>query len=393
MKKSILFINIVILLFSFNFSKIYADPWAIVANYYDCTIQTIDLATNTVYGPFFGAATLCQNSGGVLLDVVTTPDGKFALVSSFFDNKTYTIDITNPENPVLVGSIDVGFNAEDIAITPDGKYALITDGGSTNKIALIDIANTSLVTTRELTRGAQCVATNGQWVVVCNDDNNSIIYGRFDPTNIIDTENILSTGSDPINAEFSPDGKTLLVANYSDENISVYEVTDTGIIPKDLVSGLPGGEQSIVFSPDGSKAFVVSTDSSPDSISWLSVTGPGSVTVGGIGVANILSDISSGFLGVDVMGITPDAKYLLVGNPAIAWLENDEVSDNITLIDLNTFSVSQIPTQSDFPVGIAVFNKYKKPVPQQVPIFDPIGLIGMILLLGTLAFIRLRRYN
>ena len=92
--------------------------------------------------------------------------------------------------------------------------------------------------------------------------------------------------------------------------------------------------------------------------------------------------------GIDAVSLK-DGRYLLVGNPTRVG----NISDNITLIDLNTFSVSQIPTQSDFPAGIAVFNKYKKPVPQQVPIFDPIGLAGMILLLGTLAFIRLRRYN
>jgi len=365
-----------------------ADPWAVVADFNDRTIHTIDLGTSPpmVYGPFLSGQ---LGGSGSLIDVAVTPDGRFALVSNFDDHTVYKIDLTDPTSPSLAGSANIGFAPEDIAITPDGIYALVTDGWAVNRIALLRVSDMSLINTYTLTTssaGAECVATDGRWVVVCDSDNDRIIYGAFDESNVMNGENTLSTGDAPLNAVFSPDRQTLLVANDHDGTVTVYQVSGSGITSSGSVSGLPGGQQSLAFSPDGTRAYVISDDPSPDQLSWLSITGPGSASQGGAGVANLLSDVTSGFLGVDVLAVTPDGRYALAGNPSTIVTP----SHNLARIDLNDFSVSTITVNSDFPAGIAIFSRYT-PGPTAVPTMNEWGVILLALGLGAVGIWSFRR--
>ena len=86
---------------------------------------------------------------------------------SYPDSILYRIDISNPKNPVLAGSIYLtGFNALDIAIAPNGRFALLSDGRSPSpptppnphKIAIIDLVNFSLINIDELALASTVVA-------------------------------------------------------------------------------------------------------------------------------------------------------------------------------------------------------------------------------------------
>ena len=362
-----------------------AEPWVVVANKDDRTIHTIDLGLNppVVYGPFLAGQ---LGGSGELMDVAVTPDGRYALVSNFQENRIYKIDLSDPKNPVLAGSAELSFSAEDIALTPDGRYALVTDGGwFSSWIALVRVSDLSVIREKELTGYAQCVATNGHWVVVCDSNNSQIIYGRFDENEILLAENTLPAGVDPINAVFSPDGRTLLVANGLDTTVSVYRVDETAITRVNDLD-VPEAPQSIAFSPDGQRAFVLSTSPSPDTLSWLRVNGPGDVVVGGLGVADLLSDTDGALYGVDVLGVTPDGRYALAGNPA----SYGTLTRDLALVDLSDFRVSTIPLGSDFPVGLAIFIQETESAPVNVPVFTPLGALGLAGLLALAASRRLK---
>ncbi len=367
------------------------QTWAIVANYYERTISTINLSTDppTVYGPFLSGQ--LGDNDTYLYDVVVTSDGHYALVSNYYENEVYFIDLSEPTNPVLAGSVDIGFHAEDIAITPDNKYALVTDGSGFHQIALIDISTMSLKTTYTLSDNytATCIATNGNLVVICAYDNNSLIYGQFDPDNVISSENIIPTDT-PINATFSPDGQTLLVANAHNDSISVFQVSGSTISPgTPSTIGVPDNPQSIAFSPDGTKAYLVSSGPSPDNLSWLQINGPGNVSLGGAGVAELLSDVIGGLFGVDVLAITPDGNYALAGNPTRVGIK----SDNVSLINLSDFTVTSINTNTQYPVGIAVFQRYITSPSLPVPTLTEWGMIILSLLLAVSAFLFVRRFK
>ncbi len=374
------FVSLVLLAFSFGlcFScAAWADPWAVVADYNNQTIHTVDLADPTnpvVYGPFLGGS---LGNSGELLDVVVTRDGKTALVSNYHEKMLFFIDLTDPTNPSLLGSVNIGFKAEDIALTPDNRYALVVDGGSGNQLAILDIASRSLLTTYTLSTanaGAQCVATDGNLVVICDRYKNRIIYGPFNSNTGLTSENTLSAGDGPTNAVFSPDGETLLVANH-DDTVHVYRLSGTNISSSGTVTGLPGRQQSIAFSPNGKRAYVISTNPSPfDSLSWLQISGPGSASLGGSGIANLLSDTYGRFFGVDVLAVTPSGQYALAGNPN----SNGTTTTRIALINLSTFGVNSIPVTgdfSDFPVGIAIFQQSRQQPTMAVPILTTWGMI------------------
>ena len=366
------------------------QTWAIVVNHDDCTISTINLSTDppTVYGPFLSGQLGDYNS---LDDVVITSNGHYALVTNFFEEKVYFIDLSDPTNPALAGSVNIGFPAEDIAITPDNKYALVTDGGHSQQIALIDISSMSLKTTYTLSGNltATCIATNGNLVAICSYDNNSLIYGQFDPDNLISSENIITTDT-PINATFSPDGQTLLVANALNASISVFQVSGSIISPgSPSTIGVPDGPQSIAFSPDSTKAYLVSYGPSPDNLSWLQINGPRNVSLGGAGVAELLSDANGGWYGVDVLAITPDGNYALAGNPS----NGNGNSNNVSLINLSDFSVASINTNTQYPAGIAVFQRYNPTPSLPVPTLTEWGMIILSLLLAVSAFLFVRRFK
>ena len=295
----------------------YSAPFAVVANESDLTIQTIDLGTDppTVIGPFLGGQ---LGGSGLLQDVAvaTTPDGNFALVGNSGIQTVFRIDVSDPTNPTLAGSINIGLGSVDgeidIAIAPNGQFALAV-GGLENQVAIIDLAPFTLATTYTLTTpvsttGCIAIAPDNQTVIVCDTFNNRIIFGLIDPSSGLTSETTLAAGNTPINATISPaDGQTVLVANFivvdifiiPADTVSVFRITGPGMVVAGMtptVSGLPGAQQSIAFSPDGDRAYVVSVPPSPSQLSELLINGPGDVSLGP-GVADLLSVFNGGFFG------------------------------------------------------------------------------------------------
>jgi DNA-binding beta-propeller fold protein YncE len=346
----------------------WADPWAVVANDSDRTIHTIDLGTDppTVYGPFLEGQ---LGLSGNLLDVGVTPDGQYALVGNRGLKTVYRIDLLDPINPVLAGSVEIGFPVGDIAIAPNGHFALVVDGVGFNRMAIIDLIDFSLTTTYTLKSvsagaGAVAIAPDNQTVIICDYFFQRIIYGVLDPTTGLIFEKTLPTGGYPINVAISPDGQTALAIGwytFGSDKISVFRITGPGVVEPGVnptLSALPVDHQSIAFSPDGQEAYVVSYYFHPDRFSWLQIKGPGDVILGGARVTTLLTDVLSGLYGVDVLAITPDGSHALVGNPS-NFVPNPkrDLSRNVAMVDLSDWSLTEIPIDSSFPVGIAVFNQ------------------------------------
>lgn len=241
-------------------------------NHDDLTIHTIDLGTDppTVYGPFLKGELGELNTSGPLLDVAVTPDGHYALVSNFGSQSVYRIDLSDPTNPTLDGFVDFGdidFRPQDIDIASNGEFALVVDGVSGNTIAIIDLIDfpqftTSPLKTEEAHAVAVAVAPDNRTVIFCDEPNVRIIYGELDPTRGLISEDVLPTGLGPINVAISPyDEETVLVANDLDDTVSVFRRIGPGkIVPEDpaTVNGPLKRGQTIAFSPDGERAFIVS---------------------------------------------------------------------------------------------------------------------------------------
>ncbi|AKG90992.1 Lactonase, 7-bladed beta-propeller [Geoglobus ahangari] len=369
-----------------------ASEWAVVANSDNATISTINLSASpsAVHGPFLQGQLGVQDG---VLDVVITPDSRRAVVSNFYSNEIYVVNITDPTSPVVEGSVSIPFSPEDLAITSDGKYVLVTDGLSALEMAVVDLNAMTLNATYSLQNdymNAIAIAPDNT-VIIVSYLTDKIIYGMFDPNVGIASVNTMQTEDGPVNVEISPDGKTVLVANYeSGGNMSVYAITAPGTLAPGvtpLVTGLPNGIQSIAFSPDGTKAYVVSTaDSADDVLSWVQINSVGDVSLGGSGVATLLSNVDDGYFGVDVVALTSDGSVAVVGNPGEGFAMSP--SKNVTMVDLSTWVTSSINTNEAYPSGIKTFTQAKTTPPlSSIPEFESIavpllGVIGVILVAG-----------
>lgn len=414
------------------FSRAWADPWAVVANLgstvdpvYPQSIHTIDLGVTppAVHGPFLAGQ--FGDEGGYVLDVHIIPGQRAALISNFGGQTVYRVDLKNPINPVVTGSVllddsvDSMF-AEDIAITADGRLAIVADGGFSSTIAFIDLETLTLNSLYTLPNDyeaqAVAIAPDNQTVIMADYLGSAILYGQINATRDglvsltaiagnplcdFNDDPVCPDGEElprPINIAISPDGQTVLVANTFDGTANVLRITGPGTVEPGtpfLLQVLPTvdpepeyGLRSIDFSPDGSRAYIASNGGDIqgvdvfDQLSWLQVTGPGAVAIGGVAVAELLSNSSGGFYGVDVLAVTPDGYHALVGN-----MTTGNSTENVSLVNLDTFAVTSIPTNSIYPVGIDIASF----PPITVPLLTPWGMGAFVLLSGLGAICGLLR--
>ncbi len=321
--------------------------WAVVTNFSNASIDTIDLSTNTAYGPFLGGS---LGGGGSLWEVAVTPDGHYALVANFSGQTVYRVDLSNPASPVLAGSVSVPLYAEDMAISPDGTFAMVTDGSQSNQICVINLSTFTLQTTYTVPGSTYitsiAIAPDNQTWVAADREDNVIYYGTYSLGPGFAYTGSKSTPS-PNDVAISPDGQTALVTNEYSASVSAFSITGPGtLVAGNTVGGLPSTPQSTAFSPGGATAYVHSL-ASPARISWLTVTAPGTIALGAAGAATLTGFGGSTYYGVDGLAVTPDGQRLVVGNTG--------GTSAVDLVDTSAFGVTNLATPGSYPVGVATF--------------------------------------
>lgn len=253
-------------------------------------LYTVDSATGTLYGPFLQGQ--LGSAGGGLFDVAITPGCGIALVSNFVDSTVYLVDFSDPTNLRLIGSVNLGFFAEDIAITADGKFALVADGGFSARLASINMATGTLVEVQDLGgRYANAVAVAPDGTVIVVDYFGKKVHtltvdssGNLTLAQSYDLPMVIEHGEEihlrPVNVAVAPDGRTVLVLATNSDHVPVYRITGPGTLEyMGLVEGLPavwrednrawsGSQQSVAFNCKGTQAYVLTNGifSSPNQL-------------------------------------------------------------------------------------------------------------------------------
>ncbi|HOI15227.1 MAG TPA: YncE family protein [Geobacteraceae bacterium] len=330
--------------------------------------------------------------GGGLFDVVISPDGKTTLVSNFGDSTVFLIDTTYPAMPSVVGSIDVGFFAEDMDITPDGRYALVTDGGFSTKIAVIDVRNRSLARVAEFSWLRQfqsvSISSDGATVLAADYWNGQVHALLLDQDGKLEYVSSMDISKDgklrPVNVAISPDGHTAIVVCVGDSDymaVPVLFIPSPGQVKISRYLS-PGthivGAQSVVFNRAGTKAYMHCVQAMPDVVdATASVVKPIPVEPNNvIMVMNVAPGLATEdgtpfevnftgryqLFGVDTLAMDYQTGYLYVSNPVLSdgknYVQVVDVNSRsvIKTIGFGTYYDSYDKEQDTLPAGVAFWN-------------------------------------
>ena len=288
--------------------------------------------------------------GGGLFDVAIAPDGKTAMVSNFGDSMVYFIDTSNPSMPHVKGSAEIGFFAEDMAVTPNGKYLLVTNGGFSSQIAVVDMKRQNVIRGEapkdELYHNAVSVSPDGRTVLTADYFVGRInvftlsSYGKLTFRKTIDLLEVGDVeGPRPVNLEISPDGKTVIVASATPPLVfPILTIQGPGdVVLSDIVKQHAGlrGAQSVAFNREGTKAYLHCTRPIPDhgeydgnAIAELQKNFMGKWEISKIIPVEVYG--TSQLFGVDTLAINDTNGYLYVSNPTLSG-----GTPYVTVVDVN----------------------------------------------------------
>jgi DNA-binding beta-propeller fold protein YncE len=187
--------------------------------------------------------------------VMFTPDGKRALAVRFPAHKVSVLDIAGDKVSYNKVDLPTGQWPYNVAVTPNGKIALTSDNGaagssdgSVDTSSVIDLeANPPRIIDRVVVgdgpeglamspKGNLAVATILRGSNMKNafyyQKNGSISVLKIDGKKVTKTQDI-EVGGLPEAAQFTPDGKYILVGNFLSQDFSILKVdgakvTDTG---------------------------------------------------------------------------------------------------------------------------------------------------------------------
>lgn len=354
----------------------YSAPFGVVT-FAEGGIGIIDPASQTVGAPVL--LTELGTMGGGRFDVAITSDGSTTLVSNFGDSKVFFINTSDPAHPSVLGSVDIGFFAEDIALTPNGRFALVTDGGFSPTVAVIDMASRTLANTYTSTEvtdatvvppttytpmfNSVAVSPDGATVLCADYFAGKLVALKLSDSGTLTYGSHLSFVPDaakpsqlfrPVNATISPNGQYAIASAIARSNdggtvtmgFPVVKITAPGLM--ELVSYNTSalaltGAQSAAFNPSGSKAYLHCVQAIPDPapatdpynvIVELNVSSTGVVSEGSVTELAFVG--RSQLFGVDTLAMDPAGRFLYVSNPTLSGGLNQ-----LQLLNVNTHAVTK----------------------------------------------------
>src|SRR6201994_4542201 len=187
--------------------------------------------------------------------VMFTPDGKRALAVRFPAHKISMLDVNGEKVTYNKVDLPTGQWPYNVVVTPNGKIALTSDNGgagssdgSVDTSSVIDLeANPPRIIDRVVVGDGPeglAMSPKGDLAVAAilrgsnmkkaffHQTNGSVSVLKIDGKKVTKTQDI-EVGGLPEAAQFTPDGKYILVGNYLDQDFSILKVdgtkvTDTG---------------------------------------------------------------------------------------------------------------------------------------------------------------------
>jgi YVTN family beta-propeller protein len=211
-----------------------------VGNFSDPSVSVVNLETNTQTGTF--------NVPAGVWDLAVLPNGKLYVAG------TSGVAVVDPSNPAAQTLIPLTGNKGDIALSPDGKLAYVAIFGE-SRVAVINTQTNTVVGSIPVEGFVQDVQVNPV---------NGTIYVGDDDVAVIPAGSTTATHievPDSRGLAVTPDGRYLYVANINFDSVSIIDTSTNAVVGEIPITGLANasGPWRVAISPDGSRAYVVSS--------------------------------------------------------------------------------------------------------------------------------------
>jgi YVTN family beta-propeller protein len=225
-----------------------------VTNFEDNTVSVINTATKSVVTTI-ALQQAKENKGPQ--GIAIAPDGTKVYVVNGFDGSVSVIDASTKK---VLTNIAVGKAPQEIALTSDGKRAYVTSF-ATNSVSVLDLTTNTAVTTVVVgaTPDGVAVSPDDKRVYVANYNFNNV--GDGDSVSVIDNTlsppatvgNPLAVGFHPVKVVFSPDGTRAYVSSSASSTVEVIDPAVTAIVNEILTLDEPNG---IAVGAKGKRLYV-----------------------------------------------------------------------------------------------------------------------------------------
>jgi YVTN family beta-propeller protein len=189
-------------------------------------------------------------SGGVFF----TPDGKFAYVPTYVDNRIDdTISVIRISDHSVIKNIVAYIAPGKIIFSPDGDYAYVQNSLFIPVVLVINTSDDSIVKTfkNDDYHSDMLTTPDGSFLYVTNSLGNSVSVIRTSDHTITGT---IPVGTRPSQLCIRPDGAYIYALSNSDNSISVIRSSDNQV---ETTIPVEGGPTEFVMTPNGAYIYVL----------------------------------------------------------------------------------------------------------------------------------------
>jgi YVTN family beta-propeller protein len=253
------------------------------------TVSVISAATNTV----IKTITVGTNPTGV----AASPDGAFVYVTNSGDGTVSVISTAT--NTVSGAAITVGTTPQGVVVSPEGSTIYVANYGS-GSVSVIDASSHAVISVPVgSTTGAIAVSPDfGSFYVASSTGKSVSVFTTG--SNALAATVPLGSGVNPTALAVSPDGSKVYV-------VAAASAASVISVPGHVVTTMELGNSNargVVFSGDGSKAFVTTGDQVTPITAASNTPGTASASAGAWGIA-AATDAPPVALGAVLGAVTP----------------------------------------------------------------------------------------
>ena len=216
------------------------------------SVDVVDTKTNTVLATVLGVG---PNANAVTL----APNGQLGYTANYNGN-IGSVSVFSTATNSVTATLPVNFAAGGVNVTPDGAYLYLSGTGSV--IAMFNTSTNELESTFSIS--VPPGGFNGNYGPFISPKGSVGYLSQFaasiTPSTVtaisIPSNQTLATipiGSQPTQIVFSPDGSLAYVANVGSNDVSVINTSSNSVIVTVPVGNKP---ETLAISPDGSTVYV-----------------------------------------------------------------------------------------------------------------------------------------